>query len=32
MYEKNQLTRVFQGKEVISGVNIHVKKEGFTVC
>ncbi|OOR52046.1 hypothetical protein BLX05_11130 [Bacillus pseudomycoides] len=23
---------VIQGKEVISGVNIHVKKEGFTVC
>ncbi|PEP57400.1 hypothetical protein COI47_26430 [Bacillus pseudomycoides] len=23
---------MFQGKEVISGVNIHVKKEGFTVC
>lgn len=28
----NQLTRVFQGKEVISGVNIHVKKEEFTAC
>ncbi|PEA80421.1 hypothetical protein CON99_28390 [Bacillus pseudomycoides] len=26
------VTRVFQGKEVIYVVNIHVKKEGFTVC
>ncbi|OOR51579.1 hypothetical protein CN535_26555 [Bacillus pseudomycoides] len=26
------VTRVFQGKEVNSGVNIHVEKEGFTVC
>ncbi len=33
LYMKNKpVTRVFQGKEVISGVNIHVKKEGFTVC
>ncbi len=33
LYMKNKpVTRVFQGKEVISGVNIHVEKEGFTVC
>ncbi|AVP48928.1 hypothetical protein CBR59_11325 [Bacillus thuringiensis] len=24
--------RVFQRKEVISGVNIHVEEKGFTVC
>ncbi|CAI8825910.1 transposase [Bacillus sp. IT-79MI2] len=33
LYMKNKpVTRVFQGKEVISGVNIHVEEEGFTVC
>ncbi|AUD26289.1 hypothetical protein CU648_27940 [Bacillus sp. HBCD-sjtu] len=26
------VTRVFQGKEVISGFNIHVEEKGFTVC
>jgi len=26
------VTRVFQGKEVISGVNIHVEEKRFTVC
>ncbi|PJH93657.1 hypothetical protein C7H81_10680 [Bacillus subtilis] len=26
------VTRVFQGKKVIFRFNIHVEKEGFTVC
>ncbi len=33
LFMKNKsVTRVFQGKKVIFRFNIHVEKEGFTVC
>ncbi len=31
-FRQKIVTRVFKGKEVISKVNMHVKREGCTVC